>query len=332
MKKINNPHDKFIKDLFSEKEMAVSFFESYLPKDVLAILDLNTLDYPTTNFITSDLEEYFSDIVFRVKSKNEGTEFFVSILIEHKSYPDKLTLFQIGSYLCNGYINQAKQGQDFHVIIPMIYYNGGKQWEIINLEDLFEEIPPTLKKYLPIFSYEFLDLTRLTEEEILNLQNGMLASSMLIQKYRLDPKEMVKKFNLIINTLAPFHKGNFLYKFIVYLYNVSEFSNFELEKLITNNNVISQELKKEIMSTADMLIAKGKAEGIAEGKAEGIAEGKAKGIAEGKAEGIEEGKAKEKEIIVCNAYKKVSDITFVAEIALLTNEQVIEILKKNGLM
>jgi predicted transposase YdaD len=68
------------------------------------------------------------------------------------------------------------------------------------------------------------------------------------------------------------------------------------------------------MSTADFLIAKGKAEGEAKGKAE------------------EREKAQlEKETIVCNAYKRVKDVDFVAEITLLTNEQVVEILKKYGL-
>jgi predicted transposase/invertase (TIGR01784 family) len=311
MDKINNPHDKFIKDLLSEKEMAVSFLQSYLPSELLAIVDLTTLEYISTNFVTEEFQEYFSDIIFKVKGKTSGQGYYVSILVEHKSYPDKLTLFQVGSYLCNAYINQNKQGQDFHIIIPLIYYNGGKQWNIKNMVDLFGELPPVLTKYLPAFSYEFLDLSQLTEDEILNLQNGMLASSMLLQKYRLDPAEMVNKFDLIINTLAPFHKGNFLYKFIVYFYNVSEFSNFEFEKLITENNIIPQEFKNKIMSTADMLIAKGEAKGEARGEAKALLE---------------------KETIVCNAYKKVNDISFVAEITLLTNNQVIDILKKYGLI
>jgi predicted transposase/invertase (TIGR01784 family) len=101
MEKINNPHDKFVKDLLSDKEMAVSFLESYLPAHVLEIIDLATLEFTTTNFITPEFQEYFSDIIFKVKSKKGKTAYYVSILIEHKSYPDKLTLFQIGAYLCN---------------------------------------------------------------------------------------------------------------------------------------------------------------------------------------------------------------------------------------
>jgi hypothetical protein len=65
------------------------------------------------------------------------------------------------------------------------------------------------------------------------------------------------------------------------------------------------------MSTADMLIAKGEAKGKAEERAKAQLE---------------------KQSIVCNAYKKVKDIEFVSEITLLSNNQVIEILKKYELM
>ena len=63
-----------------------------------------------------------------------------------------------------------------------------------------------------------------------------------------------------------------------------------------------------------------------------IADAEAKGEARGIEIGEVRGKAEEKEKIVCNAYKKVNDVVFIAEITTLTAEQVVDILKKNGLM
>jgi hypothetical protein len=60
-------------------------------------------------------------------------------------------------------------------------------------------------------------------------------------------------------------------------------------------------------------------------------EGQIKGKAEGRAEEREKARL-EKETIVCNAYKKVKDIDLVAEITIITNNQVVEILKKYGLI
>jgi hypothetical protein len=62
------------------------------------------------------------------------------------------------------------------------------------------------------------------------------------------------------------------------------------------------------MSTADLLIAEGEARGEARGRAE------------------------EKELIVCTTFKKVKDVSFVAEVTLMTTDGVIAILKKNGLL
>jgi flagellar biosynthesis/type III secretory pathway protein FliH len=76
------------------------------------------------------------------------------------------------------------------------------------------------------------------------------------------------------------------------------------------------------------VIETAKIEGIAMGKEEGIVEG----IAMGKEEGIAMGKEEEKEIVICNAYKKLNDIQIVAEIASATSDKVTEILKKNGLI
>jgi predicted transposase YdaD len=64
---------------------------------------------------------------------------------------------------------------------------------------------------------------------------------------------------------------------------------------------------------------------------EGELRGEAKGEAKGKAEEREKAQL-EKETIVCNAFKKVNDVDFVAEITILSNDQVVEILKKYSLM
>jgi predicted transposase/invertase (TIGR01784 family) len=59
-----------------------------------------------------------------------------------------------------------------------------------------------------------------------------------------------------------------------------------------------------------------------------IADAEAKGEARGEARG----KIEKETEIVCRAYVKSKDIEFVAEITSLSNDQVLDILKKNGLM
>jgi predicted transposase YdaD len=56
---INNPHDKFFKDIFTQKEAAQSFLETYLPPDVRAILAVEDLEIRKDSFIDGDLQEHF---------------------------------------------------------------------------------------------------------------------------------------------------------------------------------------------------------------------------------------------------------------------------------
>jgi predicted transposase/invertase (TIGR01784 family) len=86
--------------------------------------------------------------------------------------------------------------------------------------------------------------------------------------------------------------------------------------------------------------AEGRAEGLVEGRAEGLVEGRAEGLVEGRAEGeaigIEKGevigRTAEKENVVINSHKAGVPITTISTITGLTVEQVIEILKRNGLI
>ncbi|MEW5801737.1 MAG: Rpn family recombination-promoting nuclease/putative transposase [bacterium] len=45
MNEINNPHDKFFKNVFSTKSNAEDFLVNYLPGDILNLLDLESLEY-----------------------------------------------------------------------------------------------------------------------------------------------------------------------------------------------------------------------------------------------------------------------------------------------
>lgn len=106
--KINNIHDVFIKELFSNKEVAIAFLESSLAENLKNELDLQSLSYEKNSFITPDLKEQISDIIFKIKLKKKSNFVFVSLILEHKSYVDKMVLFQILGYIANGYLTQIK--------------------------------------------------------------------------------------------------------------------------------------------------------------------------------------------------------------------------------
>lgn len=103
-KSVNNPHDKFVKEMLSDRELAIEFLQAYLPQDVSVLLDIPRMEYANTSFISPELEEAFADIVLRIPFKDKSDQAFISILLESKSEPEKYAIFQILSYLANGCI------------------------------------------------------------------------------------------------------------------------------------------------------------------------------------------------------------------------------------
>jgi predicted transposase/invertase (TIGR01784 family) len=281
---INNPHDKFVKEMLADKDMAMAFLDAYLPRDLRQVLDLDQLQYANTQFMTIDLAESFSDIIFKIPIMGQSDkENYVSILLENKSVPDKYSSFQILGYLANGYLTQIKNKLTLHPIVPVVYYQGQKEWEIKPVSLFFDAYPEQIRAFVPNFERIFISLMAMSEESLLALRNGLLYSAIAVQKYRYDPIELEKYITRIFSSIDPYLNRNFIHTLIVYTLQVSEISD---TKIIEIANNISPKLKDDIMSTYDQLINKGRNEGHIEGKLEGKFEGKLEVVLKGIENGL----------------------------------------------
>ena len=65
--KVQNPHDKFFKDTFSNPFVVRDFVENYLPEPILKMVDLSELEIQNSSHVDEELSEVFSDMVFRTK-------------------------------------------------------------------------------------------------------------------------------------------------------------------------------------------------------------------------------------------------------------------------
>ena len=71
MPKLENPHDRFFKDVFSKREAARDFLINYLPREVTALIDLEFLEISKDSFVDEELQEHFCDIL-PVQKQAEG--------------------------------------------------------------------------------------------------------------------------------------------------------------------------------------------------------------------------------------------------------------------
>jgi predicted transposase/invertase (TIGR01784 family) len=296
--RINNIHDKFVKELLANREVAVAFLSEFLPSELVARLKFETLTYEPTSYLNTDLSDFFSDMVWSVHTQGEK-EVKISILLEHKSYRDHRTSFQVLEYIALGYLSQLKSGKGVSLIIPLVYYHGHEQWEYQPLFSFFGDVDASFKRYLPIHDTEFVSLQALSNTQIEQLTMGLLQNALLIQKNYRDGNYLLSQVEKILSRLNPYLQSTPFRSIFVYLLQNENIDNQELRVKLTT---LPTKLSDAMMSLYDELIQ----------------------------EGIEKGIEKEKIEVILKAFDNQIGISM---IELLTNEgeaRILEILREHG--
>jgi predicted transposase/invertase (TIGR01784 family) len=304
-----NIHDTFVRESFSDPKRAVAFFEQFLPESLAQHFDFKTLVVLKESYINETLEEHFSDLVFEVSLNTDtSVKTDVVLLFEHKSSPDRNVLFQVGNYMFAHWIKCISEKKVPKPIIPVIYYQGRKNWEVGSLPKLFKNHPKEIIEYLPLFKHIFIDLKIIGKEQLLGMRSSMMAAALLAQQWRIDPVKLQEDFERIYRIFQLEDSNtNFLEMIVVYSLRVSDIQEVQLAEVIKS---IPEPIKETIMTTYTMLIEKGKLEGKAEGKLEGKREGKLE--------------------VVLTLFDEGFETARIAKFVKMEAEEVVKILKNNG--
>ncbi|MBD3314867.1 MAG: Rpn family recombination-promoting nuclease/putative transposase, partial [Chitinivibrionales bacterium] len=183
---LNNPHDLFFKEVFGQKEAALGFFRAYLPSEVFALLEPDSLERVNAAFVDQELTEHFSDILYAVSI--QGMPAYLYLLFEHKSYVDEQTPLQLLRYMVRiweSHLKEDRTAKRLPVIIPLVLYHGPERWKVgCDFRNLFE-VNEVLTRYIPTFAAEIYDLSHLPDEEIRG--ELLVRASLLVMKYIFDP-------------------------------------------------------------------------------------------------------------------------------------------------
>ena len=309
--KINNIHDKFVRESFSDVERAQSFFEKMLPAELIKQLDFNTLKDTKESYIDKELSEYFSDLVFEVSLINTPeTKTDVVMLFEHKSTPDKHVLIQVGYYMFAHYFKCVRQRKKMKVIIPVIYYQGQKKWTAPQPLDLFAGYPDAIKQFIPNLNHVFIALHLIPESDLLSIRNTLMATALVAQKWRFNPIKLADDLMKILSIFEDKdYDWNFLEMAFVYINNVSELETEDVKKIIS---AIPPKIKENIMTTYSKI--------------------KEEGRQEGRQEGILKGEHKKQIEVVLNCFDNKLPIPLIANITQLSEDDVIKILREYNKM
>lgn len=272
MNDLANPHDRFFKEVFSRPETAADFLANYLPPDVAAALDVSAPELVKESFIDPDLQEHFSDLLYRIQLVSGG-EAFAYLLFEHKSWSYEFTALQLLRYEVRVWEQKLREKtKRLPLIIPIVLHHGRSPWRAsLVFETLVEGADnPALEKYVPRFEYHLCDLSSFDENQIKGAAMLRVALSTLKYVFSEDLGSRLTEIFSILRQMPEQSALEFLYTVLKYLSVAAPrvTSNDLTESLAT---AFPEEEGGLMQTLAEQWIQQGVQQGVQQGLQQGLA-------------------------------------------------------------
>lgn len=158
-----NFHDHFFREIAKDPVAASGLLENFLPPDVRAMVDMDSIELQKDSFVEPDLRAYYSDLLFRVRLAEAVG--YVYFLIEHKSHPDRFVHLQVLNYIKP--VWGMRKGEALPLVIPVVVYHGERNWPYDpRFSGVFPPNPPELARFFPDFEIVLADLSRYSDADI----------------------------------------------------------------------------------------------------------------------------------------------------------------------
>ncbi|EMO39564.1 hypothetical protein LEP1GSC186_3254 [Leptospira noguchii serovar Autumnalis str. ZUN142] len=263
MSDMTNPHDRLIRETLQNKEDAISFFKNSLPENVIELLDLNRLELTQSSFISENLKEEQTDLLFQIPLKS-GKKANVYLLFEHKSYLDDSIFSQLLGYISAIYKSQYRVDKKYSVVIPFVFYHGERTWTLGNsfqnrfvLSKNEEEV---FKKYIPNFELELFDLSKVDLSRLESISLRVILG--VVQKIWEGDTSFLNHlgevFELLTGLKNESKRVEIFQKLFLYIFNVRE---LEPTSLLSHSK-ISRDYEDLAMTTAEKLRKEGEIKGL----------------------------------------------------------------------
>jgi predicted transposase YdaD len=194
-------HDHSYKLLFSHTAMVADLLRDFVHEDWVRELDLSTLERVEGSFVTHELRERESDIIWRVRFGGERW-LYVYLLLEFQSTVDPWMALRVLVYTGLLWQSLVREGEfapggRLPPVLPLVLYNGERPWgAALDVGELLAEVPGGLERYRPRMRYCLLDQGRLAEEELAPLRN--LAAAL----FRLEKSREVGDVDRVLSNLV----------------------------------------------------------------------------------------------------------------------------------
>ena len=278
MKKLTKtPHDKHFKASMSNIEVAREFLATHLPRKIFQSIKLDTLSVCQNSYITPDLEERLSDVLYKAKTSN-NKDCYTYLLIENQSTPTwdmPIRMLQYQLSIIDSHLKQYPKQKQIPIVIPLLVYNGTKSPYPYTLDilELFNDLELAKKTFAkPAY---LIDVTQMSDEKI--KKHNLIGLLEFCQKHVRDRKflqQATEDLAYIINKLDQYANQQ---QHIASAGWIKEYINGSLHYIyyfanITNDEEFSKKLESvELVKRENIMGAlarKIEQQGIEKGKAE----------------------------------------------------------------
>ncbi|EBA1657860.1 Rpn family recombination-promoting nuclease/putative transposase, partial [Salmonella enterica] len=202
MKKRNRtptPHDATFRQFLTQPDIARDFMELHLPAELRTVCDLSTLKLESGSFVEDDLRQYFSDVLYSLKtSAGDG---YIHVLVEHQSTPDRHMAFRLIRYAIAAMQRHLDAGhRKLPLVIPVLFYTGKRSPYPYSTQWLDEFDDPAQAGRLYSTAFPLVDVTVIPDDDIMNHRS--MAALTLLQKHihQRDLAELVDRLAPILLT------------------------------------------------------------------------------------------------------------------------------------
>lgn len=219
--------DSSSKVIFDNHTLCSQFLRDYVDLPYLKDVRPEDIEDVSQQYVTMFAEERNSDRVKRVHIHGGSTPFFLVSLIEHKTTPDYNVCMQVLRYMVYIWAAYEKEAENiqkgmakradflYPPILPVVYYEGSKEWRVpLDFRSRIRE-GKTFEKYLPNFEYYLVPLKDYSNEVLMEKRDEIslvmlinkLQTAQDIENFRKLPGEEIESIlqdspEHLVNTIA----------------------------------------------------------------------------------------------------------------------------------
>ena len=176
---LHQPHDKLVKSTFSDPDNARAFLQAHLPSNLVRRMDWTSLSLLSGSFIDPEFAATSSDLLFTAKI--DGHPAFLYILFEHQNQEAPLIGLRLLTYMVriwNDYLRSNPGATKLPAILPLVLAQDSKPWKsstrFADLIDIPEGVGEDIKKHIPDFEFQLVELYHMPFDKILGTPMGIL--------------------------------------------------------------------------------------------------------------------------------------------------------------